>query len=107
MSGTPLIKVAFYDGTFSAFALHTRYINYYSFLGLPVSIKVPSGQEKALLVNDPLPLIETLNKLGGQHGIGRIDIVENRFLGLKVLFMFLLYFVRTYIHIHRAFFPSG
>lgn len=55
-----------------------------SVLGLPVSIKVPSGQEKALLVNDPLALIETLNKLGGQHGIGRIDIVENRFLGLKV-----------------------
>ncbi|XP_026323786.1 argininosuccinate synthase [Hyposmocoma kahamanoa] len=51
--------------------------------GLPVSIQIPSGQEKALLVNDPLSLIETLNKLGGQHGIGRIDIVENRFLGLK------------------------
>lgn len=45
---------------------------------------MPSGQEKALLVNDPLSLVETLNKLGGQHGIGRIDIVENRFLGLKV-----------------------
>lgn len=58
------------------------------FLGLPVSIQIPSGQEKALLVNDSLSLIETLNKLGGQHGIGRIDIVENRFLGLKVLFMF-------------------
>ncbi|CAG9575599.1 unnamed protein product [Danaus chrysippus] len=51
--------------------------------GLPVSVKIPSGQEKALIINDPLNLVRTLNKLGGQHGVGRIDIVENRFLGLK------------------------
>lgn len=49
-------------------------------------MKIPSGQEKALILTDPLALVETLNKLGGQHGIGRIDIVENRFLGLKVGF---------------------
>ncbi|XP_028033519.1 argininosuccinate synthase [Bombyx mandarina] len=51
--------------------------------GLPVSLRIPSGHEMALHVNDPLVIVETLNKLGGQHGIGRIDIVENRFLGLK------------------------
>ncbi|XP_038209496.1 argininosuccinate synthase [Zerene cesonia] len=51
--------------------------------GLPVSITIPSGQEKALLIKDDLKIVETLNKLGGQHGVGRIDIVENRFLGLK------------------------
>src|SRR5258705_11263824 len=28
-------------------------------------------------------LIERLNKLGGAHGIGRIDLVENRFVGMK------------------------
>jgi argininosuccinate synthase len=28
-------------------------------------------------------LLETLNKLGGEHGIGRIDLVENRFVGMK------------------------
>lgn len=49
-----------------------------------MSVKIPSGHEKALLVTDALAIVETLNKLGGQHGIGRIDIVENRFLGLKV-----------------------
>jgi argininosuccinate synthase len=27
--------------------------------------------------------MQTLNKLGGKHGIGRIDIVENRFVGMK------------------------
>ncbi|WP_414044658.1 argininosuccinate synthase [Macrococcus equi] len=43
--------------------------------GLPVAI---DGQ--------PLPLhklIQQLNQLGGQHGVGRIDHVENRLVGIK------------------------
>ncbi len=28
-------------------------------------------------------LLATLNKLGGKHGIGRIDLVENRYVGMK------------------------
>jgi len=32
---------------------------------------------------DPLALFEYLNELGGSNGIGRIDIVENRFVGIK------------------------
>src|SRR5689334_5094308 len=32
---------------------------------------------------DPVTLLETLNKLGGEHGIGRVDLVENRFVGMK------------------------
>ena len=32
---------------------------------------------------DPLDLFLYLNELGGKHGIGRIDIVENRFVGIK------------------------
>lgn len=31
----------------------------------------------------PVKLLETLNRLGGQHGVGRIDLVENRFVGMK------------------------
>lgn len=31
----------------------------------------------------PDALLEILNKLGGKHGIGRVDIVENRFVGMK------------------------
>ncbi|MCX7004525.1 MAG: argininosuccinate synthase [bacterium] len=31
----------------------------------------------------PVALLETLNKLGGKHGIGRVDLVENRFVGMK------------------------
>lgn len=32
---------------------------------------------------EPHLLLETLNKLGGRHGIGRVDVVENRFVGMK------------------------
>ncbi len=32
---------------------------------------------------DPLALFEYLNEVGGRNGIGRIDIVENRFVGIK------------------------
>jgi argininosuccinate synthase len=31
----------------------------------------------------PLGVMQILNKLGGKHGIGRVDIVENRFVGMK------------------------
>jgi argininosuccinate synthase len=33
--------------------------------------------------DDPLALFEYLNEIGGMHGIGRIDMVENRFVGIK------------------------
>jgi argininosuccinate synthase len=31
----------------------------------------------------PLQVMLKLNKLGGKHGIGRVDLVENRFVGMK------------------------
>ena len=31
----------------------------------------------------PANLLESLNKLGNKHGIGRVDIVENRYVGMK------------------------
>jgi argininosuccinate synthase len=31
----------------------------------------------------PISLLETLNEMGGRHGIGRVDIVENRLVGMK------------------------
>ncbi|MGH9541901.1 MAG: argininosuccinate synthase [Terriglobales bacterium] len=43
--------------------------------GAPVSV---DGQRLA-----PAALIEKLNELGGKHGVGRIDLVENRFVGMK------------------------
>ena len=43
--------------------------------GCPVSL---DGQKLG-----PVALLEKLNELGGRHGIGRIDLVENRFVGMK------------------------
>jgi argininosuccinate synthase len=31
----------------------------------------------------PLGVMRALNKLGGKHGVGRVDMVENRFVGMK------------------------
>ena len=31
----------------------------------------------------PVELLSALNEIGGQHGIGRIDLVENRLVGMK------------------------
>ncbi len=43
--------------------------------GIPVAL---NGEEV-----DGVTLIETLNKLAGEHGIGRIDHIENRLVGIK------------------------
>jgi argininosuccinate synthase len=44
--------------------------------GAPVSL---NGQHKL----SGVALLEELNRIGGEHGIGRIDLVENRFVGMK------------------------
>jgi argininosuccinate synthase len=31
----------------------------------------------------PLEVMRNLNRLGGKHGVGRVDMVENRFVGMK------------------------
>ncbi len=43
--------------------------------GIPVKV---NGKELA-----PIDLLEKLNEIGGKHGVGRVDIVENRLLGMK------------------------
>ncbi|XP_035245948.1 argininosuccinate synthase [Anguilla anguilla] len=48
--------------------------------GVPVKVTdLKEGQSW----NTPLQIFSYLNKIGGKHGIGRIDIVENRFIGMK------------------------
>jgi argininosuccinate synthase len=32
---------------------------------------------------DPVELLTHLNRLGGEHGVGRVDLVENRYVGMK------------------------
>jgi argininosuccinate synthase len=40
-------------------------------------------ESKGVDLTDPVELFDFLNEEGGIHGIGRIDIVENRFVGIK------------------------
>ena len=49
--------------------------------GLPIKLTVLSNGGGAY--TDAVELFDTLNALGRKHGIGRIDIVENRFIGVK------------------------
>ena len=50
-----------------------------------VEIEFQAGYPKKIngTAMGPISLLTTLNKLGGKHGIGRIDIVENRLVGMK------------------------
>jgi argininosuccinate synthase len=43
--------------------------------GIPVSV---NG-----LSMDPVSIVELLNEIGGRNAVGRIDLVENRFVGIK------------------------
>ena len=43
--------------------------------GMPISV---NGRKLP-----PVELLETLNAIGSRHGVGRIDLVENRFVGMK------------------------
>jgi argininosuccinate synthase len=53
----------------------------------PEYIELEFEEGDCVAVNEkplsPLGVMKTLNKLGGKHGIGRVDIVENRFVGMK------------------------
>ncbi len=48
--------------------------------GRPVAVHNAAAQRRE---TEPLALFTYLNALGAKHGIGRIDIVENRFIGIK------------------------
>jgi argininosuccinate synthase len=48
--------------------------------GIPVRVE---NQENGVVKTAPLPLFQYLNELGSENGIGRLDMVENRFVGIK------------------------
>jgi len=53
----------------------------------PEYIEIEFEKGDAVAINGdkmtPAKILETLNEYGKKHGIGRIDIVENRFVGMK------------------------
>ncbi len=46
--------------------------------GIPVKL-----QAEGQTIKGALPLFTKLNEIGSKHGIGRLDMVENRFVGIK------------------------
>ena len=48
--------------------------------GVPIKV---INKTKKITVTGSLKLFQYLNKLGSENGIGRTDIVENRFVGMK------------------------
>jgi argininosuccinate synthase len=53
----------------------------------PEYVTLDFEQGNCIAVNNkqltPLGVMEALNKLGGKHGVGRVDLVENRYVGMK------------------------
>ena len=53
----------------------------------PEYVKIGFEKGDAVSVNgiklSPASLLEKLNEVGGKHGVGRLDLVENRFVGMK------------------------
>ena len=54
---------------------------------VPIAVEIDfDGGDPVAVDGDRLPPIELLtrlNRLGGEHGVGRVDLVENRFVGMK------------------------
>lgn len=69
-----------------------------------VTIRFEQGTPVAL-DGESMPaveLLETLNEIAGRHGVGRVDIVENRFLGMKSRGCYETPGVTVLLHAHRA-----
>ncbi len=62
--------------------------------GNPVAI---NGESMA-----PARVIERANEIGGRHGIGRVDMVENRYVGIKSRGVYETPGVTLLMHAHRA-----
>jgi argininosuccinate synthase len=42
-----------------------------------------TGEQNGYILYTPFGIMKLLNRLGGRNGIGRVDMVENRFVGMK------------------------
>ncbi len=55
--------------------------------GVPVGVQAVACADGSLKAElqpmSPVGIVNTLNAIGGRNGVGRIDIVENRFVGMK------------------------
>ncbi len=67
--------------------IYTRTINPLEAPDKPTEITIEFSKGDPVAVNqkklEPAQILKRLNEFGGKNGIGRIDIVENRFVGMK------------------------
>ena len=72
----------------------------------PDEIIITFNQGDPISINNkklkPHQLLNELNKLAGKHGIGRVDIVENRFIGMKSRGIYETPGGTILLHAHRA-----
>ncbi len=65
----------------------TRTVDPFNAPNTAEEIKIEFAAGDPIALNDkkmsPALLLARLNELGGKHGIGRLDLVENRFIGMK------------------------
>jgi argininosuccinate synthase len=54
---------------------------------MPADVTIAFEAGRPVAVNGKklsgVKLVEELNRIGGEHGVGRVDLVENRFVGMK------------------------
>jgi len=69
-----------------------------------VTVRFKRGVPVALNGEDlgPVELLQKMNEIAGRHGVGRVDIVENRFLGMKSRGVYETPGVTVLLHAHRA-----
>ncbi len=67
--------------------VYTRSVSPENAPDTPEEITIEFKQGDACVLNGqgmtPFELLKALNEIGGKHGIGRVDLVENRYIGMK------------------------
>ena len=67
--------------------VYTRSVSPENAPDTPEEITIEFKQGDACALNGqsmtPFELLKALNEMGGKHGIGRVDLVENRYIGMK------------------------
>lgn len=67
--------------------VYTRSVSPENAPDTPEEITIEFKKGDACALNEqsmsPFELLKALNEMGGKHGIGRVDLVENRYIGMK------------------------
>ena len=86
--------------------IYTRTVNPMEAPDKPTEITIEFSKGDPIALNqkklEPAQILKKLNEFGGKNGIGRIDIVENRFVGMKSRGVYETPGGTILLHAHRA-----